>query len=323
MDVLLGLLASLFSRLDLVAAIEIIIVALLIYGLQSLLQETRALVLMRGAIILIVSLLIIVNIWPFQVLRFLVINSLPAILVAIPVVFAPEIRHALEQIGHTSDWFNRPITQRTENAIRIMISEVVKTCYTLSSQQWGGLFVIERGTGLQDVITKSRGILVEGRVSEQLLVNIFVPNTPLHDGAVIIRGDQIIAAAAILPLTDNTNIQQHYGTRHRAALGISENSDAVAIVISEETGSVSVAVSGKLYSNLKREDLTDMLIALLVANRGQSSKRRIRRVSTSMLASLTHFFPKELTGKNKPEAAPNTPNGSQSKVASKTTEKSG
>jgi len=291
MDALIGLLSSLLSRLDVLAAIDILIVAVLIYGLLTILHGTRASVLLRGAIILFVVLFVIVNIWPLQVLRFLIVNSLPAILVAIPVVFAPEIRRALEQIGHTSEWLNRPLGQRSEDGLLIMISEVIKTAFNLSGQRWGGLMVIERSTGLQDVITKGGGIPIEGRVTEQLLTNIFVPNTPLHDGAVIIRGDLIVAAAVILPLSDNPNIQQHYGTRHRAALGISEDSDAVAVVVSEETGAISIAVAGRLYPNPKprREDLTETLTALIVGSRYPNQSRLRRRNNGFLRNKITGF----------------------------------
>jgi diadenylate cyclase len=254
-----------------------------------------------------VALLVIVNIWPLQVLRFLVLNSLPALLVAIPVVFAPEIRRALEQIGHTSDWFNRTITQRSEDTLRVTITEVVKTTITLSTEGWGGLLVIERGTGLQDVISKGGGVMIEGRVTEQLLVNIFVPNTPLHDGAVIVRDDQVVAAAVILPLSENLSISQHYGTRHRAALGISENSDAVAIVVSEENGTVSAAINGKLYPNLKRDDLSALLIAMLINSRANKTRRKPKEIDgpEKVKKPVKEYKPEALTdgvsgGKNNP-----------------------
>jgi diadenylate cyclase len=142
-----------------------------------------------------------------------------------------------------------------------MIDEVVSAAFYLSNQRWGGLVVIERETGLQDLANK--GVPINGQVSSQLLVNLFVPNTPLHDGAVIIRQDQVVAAKVILPLSENLSKYERYGTRHKAALGISEQSDAVIVVISEETGHISVAFNGKLNTKLDRERLRNVLRSLL------------------------------------------------------------
>ena len=268
--------SRLLTRFDWTSVVDILILALLIYGLLSILQGTRAEILFRGMIILLLAGFVVISIWPEQlpVLRWLVTNSLQVLLVAILVIFAPEMRRALEQIGHTGDFINRPLAHRSQDNMLLMINEVVASAFYLSNQRWGGLMIIERTTGLQDISNK--GVTVNGEVSTALLSNIFVPNTPLHDGAVIIRQNQIIAAACILPLSDNLGQDEHYGTRHKAAVGITEQSDAVAVVVSEETGQVSVANSGRIYTKLSRETLRDMLVSLLQPGALRAERRPSR-----------------------------------------------
>jgi hypothetical protein len=165
-----------------------------------------------------------------------------------------------------------------------MIDEVVASAIYLSNQRWGGLMIIERTTGLQDVANK--GVSINGDVSSALLGNIFVPNTPLHDGAVIIRQNRVVAAACILPLSDNLGASEHFGTRHKAAVGISEQSDAVAVVVSEETGKISIANNGRIYTKLTRETLREMLISLLQPGSlrpGRSPSRRRFKIRTPQL----------------------------------------
>ncbi len=265
--------SRLLGRFDWTSVVDILILTLLIYGLLSILQGTRAEMLFRGMIIVLLAGFVLTTIWPEQlpVLRWLVTNSVQVLLVAILVIFAPEMRRALEQIGHTGDFINRPLTHRAQDAILLMIEEVVTSAVYLSNQRWGALIIIERTTGLQDIANK--GIAISGDVSSALLSNIFVPNTPLHDGAVIIRNTQIIAAACILPLSDNLSQNEHFGTRHKAAVGISEQSDAVAVVVSEETGAMSVANNGRIYTKLDRETLRNMLVSLLQPGALRQEKR--------------------------------------------------
>jgi uncharacterized protein (TIGR00159 family) len=267
MDAIIQTFQSLVSRITLAAVVDILVVGVLIYGLLSLLEGTRAATVLRGALILLLLLLALTTFYPLPVLTWLVTNSVPALLLAIPVIFQPEIRRALERIGHTGDFLNRSFNIRTINIQRETIEAIVSSALFLSNQRWGGLIVIERETGLQDVVeSSSSAVPIEGKVTRQLLENIFVPNTPLHDGAVVIRENEITAAAVILPPSDNPNTPQHYGTRHRAALGVTEVSDAVAIVVSEETGAISFANAGKLYIRLNREELTNQLEEALQLN---------------------------------------------------------
>jgi diadenylate cyclase len=262
MDQIIQQVGRILARLDFLAVVDILILVFLIYGLLSILRGTRAEVLLRGLIILFGLAFIVVNIWSgLNVLRWIVTNSLQFIIFACVVIFAPEMRRALEQIGHTGDFINRPRTHRSNDAMRVMIDEVVSAAFYLSNQRWGGLIVIERETGLQDLANK--GVPINGQVTSQLLVNLFVPNTPLHDGAVIIRQDQVLAAKVILPLSENLSKYERYGTRHKAALGMSEQSDALIVVVSEETGHISVAYNGKLNTKLDRERLRNILRSML------------------------------------------------------------
>lgn len=271
----------LLARFDWTSVVDILILGLLIYGLLSILQGTRAEILFRGVIILLLAGFVVTAIWPTQlpVLRWLVTNSLQFLLVAILVIFAPEMRRALEQIGHTGDFINRPLAHRSQDATLLMIEEVVAAAVYLSNQRWGALMIIERTTGLQDIANK--GVSVNGEVTSALLGNIFVPNTPLHDGAVIIRYNQIIAAACVLPLSDNLSKNEHFGTRHKAAVGMTEQSDAVAVVVSEETGTISVANNGRIYTKLTRDRLRDMLISLLQPNVRRQERRNGRKPPTT------------------------------------------
>ena len=276
-------LGHLFAKVDGVAAlVDILILVALFYGLLSVLRGTRAAVLVRGLLILFgvaLAVVILSPFFPLPVLKWLVSNSLQFIIFAIIVIFAPELRRTLEQIGHTGDFINRPLANRSHDAVRLMIDEVVAAAFYLSNQRWGGLMVIERETGLQDLANK--GVPINGQVSFQLLGNLFVPNTPLHDGAVVIRQDQVVAAKVILPLSENISRQEHFGTRHKAALGISEQSDAIVVVVSEETGAVSVAYNGKLTTKLDRDRLRQMLRSLLEAeDRSTRRNGRPRTIST-------------------------------------------
>ena len=278
MDVIFQQLLHILARLDVLAYADIAILVILFYGLLSVLKGTRAATLVRGLFILFLVAFMIVLFFPLPVLKWLVTNSLQFIIFAIIVIFTPELRRTLEQIGHTSDFINRPLSNRSRDSIRLMIDEVVATSFYLSDQGWGGLMVIERETGLQDLANK--GVPINGHISSQLLCNI-VPNTPLHDGAVIIRQDQIVAAKVILPLSDNSSKQEHFGTRHKAALGISEQSDAIVVVVSEETGAVSVAHGGKLIIKLERERLRQTLRSLLEPASGRGTRKNNDKVAAN------------------------------------------
>jgi len=183
-----------------------------------------------------------------------------AMVVALPIVFQPELRRALEKLGG-GDFFVRPLTQMADDDRSALIDEVVRAAQNMSAVKQGALIVLERVTGLQEFI--DTGVKVDGIVSAELLMNIFINKTLLHDGAAIIRGDRLIAAACVLPLSESRNLGRELGTRHRAAIGLTEQSDALAVVVSEETGHVSLALEGVLHRRLNEAGLHELLVKLL------------------------------------------------------------
>ena len=247
------------SRINLGTLLDLAAVTLIFYWLLAVVQGTRAVQLVRGIIILWLASALLSTLFQLSTLTWLIRNSGLALLVAIPIIFQPELRRALEQLGRTGTWLNRGLLGG-QRAVEAMIVEISAACSILSRQKHGALIVIERQTGLQDYADK--GVALDAEVSRQLLTNIFYPNTPLHDGAVIIRNGRLVAAGTVLPLSDNVLSPSQYGTRHRAALGISEYSDAIAVVVSEERGTISVAANGRLVSNLTPDRLRKVLAEL-------------------------------------------------------------
>lgn len=238
--------------------IDIVIVAMVLYKLFTLIKETRAEQLTKGIVVLLV--LTKVTEWmELYTIHFILNNAMTVGTLAILIVFQPELRRGLEYIG-TSKWFSKSLMEIRGESLSQVVEEIVEAASSLSRQKIGALIVLERKTGLNEVV--ETGTKIDGFVSSDLLINIFIPNTPLHDGAVIIKDDKIKAAACFLPLTDNTGVSKELGTRHRAALGISEKSDSLSIVVSEETGAISIAENGTisryLDSKTLRKILTDM-----------------------------------------------------------------
>jgi uncharacterized protein (TIGR00159 family) len=251
--VLTRITANPFTLLDLAA------VTLIFYWLLSVFRGTRATMLARGVVILWLAMALLSAVFQLTTLTWLIRNSGLALLVGIPVIFQPELRRALEQLGRTGAALTRPRARPGD--LLSPLEAIVVACAQLSRQHTGALIVIERQTGLQEYA--DRGIPLDADVTSQLIAAIFYPNAPLHDAAIIIRGARIVAASAVLPLTDQVLGEQHYGTRHRAALGISEHSDAVAVVVSEEKGTIGVATNGRLVGNLTPERLRVVLAGLL------------------------------------------------------------
>ena len=242
--------------------LDILIVALLFWWLLDVIRGTRAVQLLRGVIVLLVAALAIGSILPLQTLRWLLRNAVqPALFVAIPVLFQPELRRALEALGRTGDLLSRRPFANHSGTEAATVNLLVRAAVQLSQRQTGALIVIERNTGLQEYA--DRGVIVDARLSVVLLLNIFFPNAPLHDMAVIIRAGRILAVNVVLPLSENILGSTRYGTRHRAALGISEQSDALALVVSEETGGISVANNGRIVRHLNEARLRRLLAELL------------------------------------------------------------
>ena len=241
--------------------IDIAVVTGLLFWLLWVLQGTRATQLLRGAAIFVIAAILLARTLDLRALGWVIDRMWPALIVAIPIIFQPELRRALEQLGHTGSWLRTSLPAGSdEGTIGHTIDEVVRAASQLSRLRYGALMVIERETGLQDYA--DRGVALDSLVSRQLLVTIFFPNSPLHDAAVLIRGDRIVAGSVVLPLTDNISAMSNLGTRHRAGIGVTEDSDSLSIVVSEETGQISVAHHGRLIRNLDQDRLRRVLRTL-------------------------------------------------------------
>jgi uncharacterized protein (TIGR00159 family) len=248
--------------IDPLPLLDIIIVALIFFWLLGVIRGTRAVQLLRGVSILLILSLVLSSFLPLETLRWLLRNAIqPALLVAIPVLFQPELRRALESLGRTNDLFGRPFSRANRSELIETVNGVSRAAQQLSQQGVGALMVIERETGLQEYA--DRGVILESRLAVPLLLNIFYPNSPLHDMAVIVRNNRILAANVVLPLSEDIGGPRRYGTRHRAAKGISEQSDAIAVVVSEETGAISLVTDGRMVSYLNEARLRNMLAGLL------------------------------------------------------------
>ncbi len=243
--VLENLLAN-FSRLNLSSLLDILLVTAVIFTLLMLIRGTRAVQVLRGVLVLTLIVLLLITLFDLPAFSWLVDNSLPALLVAIPVIFQPELRRALERLGRTWGYLDFSRGSREYPAVKAFKDASLR----LSQRRHGALVVFERDTGLQEYI--DTGILLDALPSAELFLTIFNKTTELHDGAVIVRDDKLVAAACVLPLSTSSLSDRQMGLRHRAALGISEVSDAVTVVISEETGQVSIAHNGRI---LRKQDI--------------------------------------------------------------------
>ena len=262
---------ALVRTIGILDVIDTGLVAFFLYRIYIMLKNTRAAALVKGLMVLAV--LVIVSKWlNLHVINWILEKAMTMMMVALPVVFQPELRRALEQIGRGRLFRKR--VELDESELNDMIDAVANAVMIMSQRKVGALIVFERAVGLEERI--ETGIKIDGLVTDSLLLNIFEKDTPLHDGAVIIRGNRIIAASCLLPLTDARGLSQELGTRHRAAIGISEQSDALVVVVSEETGTVSVTRNGEIYRYLRREDVIDMLQSAFVGNNHFTLKQIIR-----------------------------------------------
>jgi diadenylate cyclase len=262
-DLINNLLANLifiFERLNWLSVVDILLVTTIFYIILLLIRGTQAMVVLRGVMLLIVLVGIISSLEVLPAFSWLVRTTLPALLFAIPVIFAPEIRHALERLGRAGAL--RPgesIATRTSDTV----ADIVSATARLADRQHGALIVLQRNDNLSEYL--QTGVRMDAQVTPELLLQVFYPNTPLHDGAVVISGQCLLAAACVMPLSASgvltSTPDRQMGLRHRAALGISEVSDAVAVVVSEETGSISVVHSGRMIRRLDAERLENILRA--------------------------------------------------------------
>ena len=249
---------TVFSNIGIADILDIVVVAFIVYKVLEFIRETRAEQLVKGLLLLAAA---------FFVSDFLNMNTLNWILkgittmgiLALVVVFQPELRRALEYVGRNKFVRGSMLNIGKEKAIKIT-DEFVTALQNLSSEKTGALIVIERQTALNDRV--ETGTIIDADISEQLIGNIFYEGAPLHDGAVIVRGDRLYAAGCVLPLTENKNLDKELGTRHRAGIGVSEMSDSITVIVSEETGSIAVAKDGQIYRNLDAEALRKFLFTL-------------------------------------------------------------
>ena len=239
------------------SVVDILIISGIIYLVLLLMRGTTAVYLARGIVILLAMAFFLVRLFELTVLDWLVRNSFPALLIAIPIIFQPEIRRFLARVGRTGR-LGRVLFPAYDSVIDV-VTEVAEN---LSERRHGALMVLERETGLEDYA--DTGVRLDATPSVELVEGLFYPNSPLHDGALILRGDRVVAAGCTLPLSERAE-RGHIGTRHRAALGVSERTDAVAVVVSEETGDISVAANGRMISRLEKARLRGILRSLFTA----------------------------------------------------------
>lgn len=249
---------SIISSFKITDLIDIAVVSYLVYKVLSFIRETRAQQLVRGVIVLI-AMFIVSDVANLYLLNWLFGNVLTMGLFALVVLFQPELRRGLEQMGRRNLVGSSLRNIDKENALKI-VDELVMAIDDFSSTRTGALIAIERETMLNDII--ETGAIVDARISVRLLGNLFYEGSPLHDGAVIIRGDRIHAASCVLPLTENKNLGRNLGTRHRAGVGVSEVSDALVIIVSEETGVISVAENGTLKRFMDLKSIEKMLLGI-------------------------------------------------------------
>lgn len=264
MSDLLGEIVYIFQRLNWLSVLDIFLVTVVVFAVLMLLRDTQIMVLLRGVIVIILLLALLTSLINLPAFSWLVKNVVPALLFAIPVIFAPEIRRGLEKLGRAGS--SRLLVHQTDSQLQLMektIRAVVTAAARLSAREHGALIVMQRGDSLEDYART--GVRLNAAVTPELLLQIFYPNTPLHDGAVLIADNRIVAGACVMPLSAsgilNRSPERQMGLRHRAALGTSEATDAITVVVSEETGSVSIAHNGRMIRRLDSERLENILLA--------------------------------------------------------------
>ena len=263
--------------------LDILLVAVIVYEIIKLLKETRAMQLMKG-IVAILLFYFMTSILELKTISFLLKSVLQIGLLALLILFQPELRKALEHMGRSDfsslNFFSQPTEMKDITKIKKTIDIFAEACGKLSKKKTGALIVFERKTKLGEIA--KTGTIVDATPSVELIGNIFFVNTPLHDGAMIVRDGKIHAAGCFLPLSENYTISSELGTRHRAALGMSENSDAVVVVVSEETGLITVAQNGRLIRGLTSEQLSAKLKAELIvqtADKNHKGKNILKNIS--------------------------------------------
>lgn len=247
------------DRVTIWSILDILVVAIIIYGLLSLFRGTSAFSALYGIGLLLLAVAIVGSLPGLVMLNWLLSNLLPYLALGLLIVFQPELRRAMERIGRIRSWLSRPLSAGDQQNIERAIAEIARACRRLSERRYGALIVIERETGLHEYT--DTGVLLDGLVTSELLLALFFPNAPLHDAAVITHGDRVVAAGCVMPLSESS-LDSSMGTRHRAGLGITEISDALSIVVSEETGIITLMNNGRMVRNLDEGKLRKALSVL-------------------------------------------------------------
>ena len=272
------LMTNLPKTITAIDIVEIVIISFLLYYILLWIKKTRAWTLLKGIFVILVFVLI-AAIFQMTTIIWIAERIFSVAVIAVVVIFQPEMRKALENIGRKKILINLFNFDSSKNANAKFsdktVNELVKACYEMGKVKTGALIVIEDDIVLTEY--EQTGIEVDAVLTSQLLINIFEKNTPLHDGAIIVRGDRVVSATCYLPLTDSMNLSKELGTRHRAAIGISEVSDSLTIVVSEETGKVSIAAGGELYRNVDADFLRNKLIFLQKKEQEVSKIELLRR----------------------------------------------
>jgi diadenylate cyclase len=270
-----------FQRLNWLSILDILLVALIFFGVLYFVRDTQAMVLLRGVIFLVVALVLLTTLVELPAFSWLVRNALPALLLSIPVIFAPEIRRALERLGRAGTINIKSTTAPSPRVdMQKLVRTVVEASARLSARQHGALIVIQRSDTLAQYI--ETGVQMHAECTPELLLQIFYPDTPLHDGAVIIANGRVVAAACVMPLSAsgvlNKTPERQMGLRHRAALGISEVSDAVSVVVSEQSGSISISNSGRMIRRIDPERLENILAAFFLPDVTAPQRLWLKRI---------------------------------------------
>lgn len=263
------------------AIIDILVVAFIFYKGYMLIKETRAEQLLKG-IAFIIILIPISAILNLSMLYFILSKTLTIGIISVVIIFQPEIRRALEHLGRSAFEDKHGFVDKEQR--NIYVNEIVNAVSNLADSKTGALIAIEQGTGLGEII--SSGTIIEAKITSNLLENIFVVNTPLHDGATIIGKDKILAAGCVLPLTNNKEINKKLGTRHRAGIGLSEISDALVIIVSEETGTISLAINGRLTRNYDKDRLRGILLKIMDHREEKNVKTAGKKVKTWIVGKI-------------------------------------
>lgn len=254
---------NIILRMSIYDLIDISIVAYIFYKIFMFIKDTRAEQVFKGIIFLLLATQLS-NTFKLHTVYWISLKALDYGVIAALIIFQPEFRAGLEHIGRAKfNLFGKNVNT-SEETLNRNIEEIVEALYSLSRQKIGALIIMERETRISDII--NTGTIIDAEISRQLLINIFIPNTPLHDGAVVIRDSKVKAAACFLPLTESKDLSKDLGTRHRAGIWVSEVSDCITLIVSEETGGVSIAKAGKLYRDISRERMMNILRSNLKTN---------------------------------------------------------